>query len=120
MSAKVTAPRKKHRRRTPKGVFCLEGNWSCVLDRPSSVRPILELLKQSDQDRVPYIHRSFETRAELDHCLRLWLQKRYSGYPILYLACHGNAGLFTFGDARRTENTIHLREFAGTYYCSAT
>ena len=70
-----------------KGVFCLEGNWSLDLRDRSTVRPVLDLLQL--RLKVPFVHREYATREELEHYLRKWTQKQYASYPILYLAGHG-------------------------------
>lgn len=70
-----------------KGVFCLEGPWESDLSVGSSVRPLLELLRINAE--IPYIHRECSTGVELEHYLSKWTQKRYSKFPILYLASHG-------------------------------
>lgn len=70
-----------------KGIFCLEGIWDSDLSQPSTVSPILELLRLNM--KIPYIHKDFATEEELEYYLKKWVQKRYSKYPILYLACHG-------------------------------
>ena len=38
-----------------KGIFCVEGHWESDLRHPSTVRPILELLRTCD--KVKFIHR---------------------------------------------------------------
>jgi len=70
-----------------KGVFCLEGLWENDLRRPSSVRPILDLLENCRY--IPNVYRDFATREEFDFYLRKWCQRTYDPYPILYLATHG-------------------------------
>jgi hypothetical protein len=47
-----------------KGVFCLEGEWTDTLKRPSSLETILQLLRYRDA-RFAYIHRFVVTDAEL-------------------------------------------------------
>ena len=70
-----------------KGIFCIEGVWDRDLRKASSVRPSLELLRLNES--IPYIHRECATGTELNFYLSKWPQKRYSAYPILYLASHG-------------------------------
>jgi len=71
-----------------KGVFCIEGPWESDLRIGSTVRPLLELLRVNAE--IPYIHRECSTGIELEHYLAKWTQQRYSNYPILYLASHGD------------------------------
>ena len=92
----------------PKGIFCLEGDWWQSIKRPSSVEPVLQLLKQSDRHRVPYIHRNVATRDALSYYVRKWTQKRYSGYPILYLGFHGSPGTIHLGDGRFKDSEVTL------------
>jgi hypothetical protein len=81
-------PRKK-----VNAIFCLEvGDWWGDLKKPSSVKPILELLSQSHNSNVPYIHRDVGTRPELEHYLSLWTKRAYQRYRILYLSFHGLPG----------------------------
>lgn len=70
-----------------KGIFCLEGLWDSDLRRKSTIRPILELL--TNNMGIPFIHRNCATIPELEYYLIKWPQKKYDGYPILYLAFHG-------------------------------
>lgn len=83
-----------------KGVFCLEGEWTGDLRHPSSLEPILELLRNRDR-RFSYIHRFVITRDEFTAYLKKWTLKKYSGYSILYLACHGAEGQLYFNSSRR-------------------
>ena len=86
--------------RYPKSVFCLEGEWTDDLRHPSSIEPILQLLRNRDP-RFAYIHRFVGTDAELRRYLTKWVLKRYATFPILYLACHGVSGSFLFSSSRR-------------------
>ena len=70
------------------GIFCIEGLWESDLRKQSTVRPILELLRLNEG--VRYIHRESATIEELEFYISAWTQKRYSSYPILYLAFHGD------------------------------
>jgi hypothetical protein len=83
-----------------KGVFCLEGEWTRNLRQPSSLEPILQLLRNRDQ-HFRYIHRFVISRAELEVYLRKWTQSRYADHPVLYLACHGQKGNFFFSSSAR-------------------
>ncbi len=55
----------------------------------TSVRPYLQLLVDTRYARQ-LIHRTVATRAEFDHYLRAWPQKRYVDYSVGYLAFHGD------------------------------
>jgi len=70
------------------GIFCLEGDWEADLRDPTSVEPILQLLK--DVEGIPYVHRQVATREQLGYYVDRW--QRYSAHPILYLAFHGVEG----------------------------
>ncbi len=83
-----------------KGVFCLKGEWTGNLRRPSSIEPILQLLRNRDP-RFAYIHRFVIRKPELQFYLRRWALKRFRDHPILYLACHGDPGTFYFSSSRR-------------------
>jgi hypothetical protein len=95
-----------------KGIFCLEGEWSRNLAQASSVEPVLHLLKCWEPYRVPYIHRTVATPASLEKYLRIWAQKRYAAYPILYLAFHGNPGVICMGSVCRTDTEVTLASLA--------
>ncbi len=76
---------------TAHGIFCLEiGEWYGNAKHRDSVKPILQLLEDSWD--VPYIHKNASTRDELFFYLKKWVHKRYVGYPVLYLAFHGEPG----------------------------
>ncbi|MCK4696136.1 MAG: hypothetical protein KAT74_10255 [Candidatus Cloacimonetes bacterium] len=72
---------------SPKGIFCLEGLWYNDLRKKSTVKPILELLELNS--KIPFIHEDCATIVETIFYLKKWTQKRYTKYPILYLAFHG-------------------------------
>lgn len=91
-----------------KGIFCLEGDWWGDLKRASSVRPILDLLKQWDPYFIPYIYRDVGTVESLRYYLRKWTLKAHRGYPILYLAFHGDPGALYVGDRRSPQSTVTL------------
>lgn len=99
------------KRRKSHGVFCLEGEWSYSLKRAMSVEPILALLEQLEDYRVPYIHRDVGTAEELSYYLRKWIQKRHADHPILYLAFHGEKGALLVGDGRTSTGTRTLDIF---------
>jgi hypothetical protein len=104
-------PRKP--RPKPKGVFCLEGDWSYKIHKASTVEPILSLLSKWDPYYVPYIHRDIATRDELEYYLLRWTRKSLARYPILYLAFHGDSERLLFGDVRYSRNTVTLDDVAG-------
>jgi hypothetical protein len=91
-----------------KGVFCLEGDWNRDLTRSPSVEPILELLCRAEDYCMPYLHRHVATRHDLAHHLTTWTQKKYSSFPILYLAFHGDPGTIKVSDRRRGMNLVSL------------
>ena len=70
-----------------KGIFCLEGLWYDDLRKRSTVKPILELLELNSG--IPFLHSDCATEEEFKFYLRKWKTKKYSQYPILYLAFHG-------------------------------
>jgi len=72
------------------GIFCLEGLWDDDLRKQPTVEPALSLLKRIND--VPYIHRDCATPEEFAFYIKKWVQKKYKGYPILYLAFHGVNG----------------------------
>ena len=78
------------------GIFCLEGEWNPEdLSSRTSVEPILDLLERLGLATT--IHRDVATTAELTFYLGKWVQRRYVRYPILYLACDGDAGALWLG-----------------------
>ena len=107
----MNATNQVRRRKRVHGVYCIEGDW---WNRPieSSVRPVMEMLKQWDPYFVPFIRRDVATRAEFDHYLLQWSTRKFSSYPVLYVALHGNHGVVSFGDGRKTENVVELDEIA--------
>lgn len=108
----MEAPVRRHPRVRPKGIFCLEGDWWGQLDKPSSIRPALELLNAWEPYRIPFVHRDVATRAEFESYVRKWCQKGSSRYPILNLAFHGTPGHLYLGDGRIRENRVCLDELA--------
>jgi hypothetical protein len=91
-----------------RGVFCLEGDWWYNLKKPSSVEPILHLLRQWDPFFVPFIHRNVVTGSALEYYLDKWTRQSYARYPVLYLAFHGDPGSISVGDKRRKGSIITL------------
>lgn len=86
------------------GVFCLEADWF-GLAHPMSMRPILELMQESDA-RVPYVLRDAATRAEIEFYLRRWLQTRYRKFDLLWMAIHSRPGELLPGDMRKPDERI--------------
>lgn len=72
------------------GIYCIETDWWRNPRRPSSVEPILSILR-TDR-RIPYVHRDVSTDQELAFHLHEWSSKAYAAYPYLYLAVHGVRG----------------------------
>ena len=70
-----------------KGIFSLEGIWDENLANNQSILPILELLKISRG--IPYIYHDVATFEEFEYFIEKFKQRKYSNYPILYLAFHG-------------------------------
>jgi hypothetical protein len=108
----VSRERSAYSRRASNGIFCLEGDWWGDLSRSSTVKPVLKLLSQAGGKAVPYIHRDVGTIAELEHYVRKWSQKTFSGYPVLYLAFHGQEGAIWVGDRRKSEALVNLDQLA--------
>jgi hypothetical protein len=79
-----------------KGIFCLEGLWVMDLKDKSTVRPILELLTESE--RIPHIHRDCAAADEIGYYIAKWTQAPYRRYPILYIAFHGIPGAIYVGN----------------------
>ena len=98
---------------TAKGIFCLEGEWWGRLDRPSTVEPILKLLRRWKPYYVPYVHRDVATREEFEHYIAKWTQRAASKFPILYLAFHGDRSTLYIGDRRMKKNHVSLGELSG-------
>lgn len=97
---RTTVPRRKTWK--PRGIFCLENDWSHDLRDTSTVEPILHLLSQTLYG-VRYIHRNISTVDGLEHYLAKWSQKSYGDFPILYLAFHGSGGGYlNLGSGRRS------------------
>jgi len=95
-----------------KGIFCLEGLWNADLRKRSSVQPILELLEKNSS--IPYIYADCATVPEFEFYLKKWQQKKYSDYPILYLAFHGSLEEISGMLQAKCENRIILFASCGT------
>ncbi len=93
-----------------KGVFCLETDWYSNMRKPTTVKPILEMLEKLEGYEVPHIYRPVGTIDEFRFCLSKWTQRTHSAYPILYLAFHGHENLIIVGDKRKRESRVTLLE----------
>lgn len=93
-----------------KGVFCLETDWYSNLRKPTTVRPILEMLEKLEGYHVPHIYRPVGTLQEFEFCLSKWTQKAHDAYPILYLAFHGHENQIIVGDKRRRDSRVSLED----------
>jgi hypothetical protein len=87
-----------------KGIFCLEGLWNPDLRKPSTVRPILELLRI--QEGIEYIYRDCVTKEEFEYYLKKWVQRAYDAFPILYLATHGETFSLCLGEHECTLDEV--------------
>ncbi|MEZ6133977.1 MAG: DUF6642 family protein [Pirellulaceae bacterium] len=94
-----------------RGIFAIEGEWCSDLRQGLSFRPIIELLSNLD-GRISFVHRDAATRQELFYYLDKWTQKRYAGYPILYLGYHGVQESILIGDGRARDRELSLQELA--------
>lgn len=92
------------------GIFCLEGQWDSDLRKRRSVLPMLEYLERLGE--IKAIHRDVATRAELEHYLRKWPQRRYDDYQVLFLATHGDKGQLTWSTGTHT-SLAELAEILG-------
>ena len=93
-----------------KGIFCLEGGWGGVKDR-TSVEPTLRLLETMRPYKVPYFHHDVGTHDEFRFYLQKWIGRQFDGYPILYLAFHGERGGIVVGEGRNSTLKLdHLAE----------
>lgn len=77
-----------------KNIACLESLWDSDLVDRLSVRPILDVIANSQDLKLAYL--SCNTEPEFAHNLRM-LGKRRS-YGILYLAFHGSPGELYLAD----------------------
>lgn len=81
-----------------KGIYCLEGIWDDDLREKSSVKPILELLHCNRG--IEYIYHACATIEETEFFVNKWTLRKYSRYPILYLAFHGEKNRMMLGDKK--------------------
>lgn len=81
-------------------VFCLEGRWSTDLRDKSSVRPVLEVLR--DTGGIEFIHKPIVVREAFQHVARAWRLKRYKDYRLGYFTFHGEPGALQIGRNKLT------------------
>jgi len=93
-----------------KGVFCLEGDWETDLNLPTSVWPVLRLLE--DIEGIKSVHRHVATHDQLVYYLARW--RRYTSYPILYLAFHGHAGVIDMTAETGDDSYVSLDKLGET------
>jgi hypothetical protein len=96
---------------TKRGVFCLEGDWWGDLKKPTTVEPMLNLLRSVETFRVPYIHRNVATMSEFEHYIGRWALNQHADYPVLYLAFHGVAGALQLGAKKGNGERIEFDWF---------
>lgn len=95
-----------------KGIYCLETNWFGDRDR-TTVEPALSLLHRKRGVKVPYLHFFVATKQEFEYRLKKWALKEFSGYPILYLGFHGDAGEISLDDGSKVD-LEYLSEILGS------
>jgi hypothetical protein len=78
-----------NQRNKPRGIFCLEGDWVRDLNRPTTVKPILDVIKAHTSRSFKYVHLNVHTVDDLEARLNTWTQRRYDAQSVLYLAFHG-------------------------------
>lgn len=83
---------------TPPGIFCLEGQWGDLLTDKTSTRHLLDCLQSARIASTIYF--DVHTTEELFHLLDKWTQKRYSAYPVCWLAFHGYEGGIWIGNSK--------------------
>jgi hypothetical protein len=86
-------------------------HWT-VRRRSPSVEPLLRLIERTQG--TPYIHRQFSNWDELQGLLGEATDVRRRRYPIVYVACHGQARRIALRDRKdRGGRVVTLRELAG-------
>ena len=70
-----------------KGVYCLETESWYTRKDPSTVEPVLRLLRHVID--VPYLCKDVATSEELMYFLKQYTMKVFKTHPILYLGFHG-------------------------------
>lgn len=70
------------------GIYCIEtSHWRDGETQQPSVDKLLGLIE--DTQGIPYIHRDFSTKEELEFLLTEATQKKFSSFPVIYVASHG-------------------------------
>jgi hypothetical protein len=94
----------------PKGIFCLEGEWTGDLRRRYSVEPLLALVDThfAGHLNVRHVWRDVATKDELRYYLERWRQRTFKTHPILYLAFHGKPGQILLSDLRKRDSKVSL------------
>jgi hypothetical protein len=69
------------------------------------VEPALEILNKQYRD-FDFIRKDCATITEFEFFVSKWPQSRYSRYPILYLAFHGEPGQIVLSDGKRSIEDI--------------
>ena len=87
-------------RRAVPGIFCVEGGWSSRLDDESSVRPLLEFLR--DRGKVRFTLDEVHSLDALETVVRKWPQARYARYSLGYFGFHGQPGCLRLGRRKIT------------------
>lgn len=90
-------------------VFCFENNWSPDLRDQSSVRPVLEMLREVRG--IQFVHQTISVPEALSEAARVWRQKRYANYRVGYFAFHGRPGAISIG--RKGVRLANLAELLG-------
>lgn len=91
-----------------RGIYCLEGEWATPKN-PSSIKPILTLLHDSHEPRIPFLHRIVSTKEEMEFHLERWVA--FKSYPILYLAFHGHPESIVIRGLKSEEQELTLDWF---------
>lgn len=76
------------------GVFCLEGEWEDDLWDPSTIRPLLEVMRTAGQ--TEFVHRRVATKADFRARIEWWLGFG-GGLEVLYLSAHGSKATLCLG-----------------------
>jgi hypothetical protein len=94
----------------PKGIFCLEGEWTGDMRRRYSVEPVLTLVDEhlTDHPNRRHVRRDVATKDELRFYLERWRQRKFRTHPILYLAFHGEPGRILLSDLRKRDSRVTL------------
>lgn len=91
-----------------KGVYCLETeSWYNRKD-PSTIEPVLQLLRH--MMNVPYLHKDVATSAEFTYFLKQYAMKGFKTHPILYLGFHGFSVKGKAGISLNEPREMHIGE----------